>query len=76
MVTTAGKSKGSERSPWFKLMIGGAVVAGVVSAMAIFRYYQQKQAEPDYQAERAYRQGLRQVQAVEARIPRWLAERH
>jgi hypothetical protein len=50
-------------------------VAGIVTAVVVYRHVQQRQDKPEYLAERAYRQGLRQVQTVEARIPRWLAER-
>jgi hypothetical protein len=45
-----------------------------VTAIAIVRKLQEKQAQPEYRAERAYQRGIKQVQAVEERIPRWLAE--
>ncbi|BCW95697.1 MAG: hypothetical protein WHS44_09245 [Fimbriimonadales bacterium] len=55
-------------------LIGAAVATAVVTAVAIIRKLQEKQAQPEYRAERAYQRGVKQVQAVEERIPRWLAE--
>ncbi len=56
-------------------LIGAAVVTAVVTGLAIYRRLQERQAQPEYRAERAYQRGMKQVQAVEERIPRWLAER-
>jgi hypothetical protein len=55
-------------------LIGAAVVTAAVTAVAIMRKLQEKQAQPEYRAERAYQRGIKQVQTVEERIPRWLAE--
>ncbi len=59
----------------FGWLIGAAVVAATVTALAIYRRVQEKQAQPEYRAERAYQRGIKQVQTVQERIPRWLAER-
>ncbi|MCX7994134.1 MAG: hypothetical protein N2651_10765 [Fimbriimonadales bacterium] len=56
-------------------LIGAALVTATVTAVAIIRRLQEKQAQPEYRAERAYQRGIKQVQTVEERIPRWLAER-
>lgn len=60
---------------WYGWMIGAAVVTAAITAIAIYRRIQAHHAQPEYRAERAYQRGLKQVQAVEERIPRWLAER-
>jgi len=56
-------------------LIGATLVTATVTAVAIIRKLQEKQAQPEYRAERAYQRGVKQVQTVEERIPRWLAER-
>ncbi len=56
-------------------LIGAALVTATVTAVAILRKLQERQAQPEFRAERAYQRGVKQVQAVEERIPRWLAER-
>jgi len=56
-------------------MLGAAVITATITAFAIYRRIQERHAQPEYRAERAYQRGLKQVQAVEERIPRWLAER-
>ncbi len=56
-------------------LIGAALVSATVTAIAIIRRLQERQAQPEYRAERAYQRGVKQVQTVEERIPRWLAER-
>jgi hypothetical protein len=56
-------------------MLGAAAITAVVTAVAVYRRIQERHAQPEYRAERAYRRGLKQVQTVEERIPRWLAER-
>lgn len=56
-------------------LFGGAIVAGLVTALTIYRHYQYKHSQPEFRAERAYQKGLKQVQTIEARIPRWLAGR-
>ncbi len=56
-------------------LIGAALVSATVTAVAIIRKLQEKQAQPEFRAERAYQRGVKQVQTVEERIPRWLAER-
>lgn len=61
---------------YYGWLIGAAVVAATLTAVAIIRRLQERQAQPEYRAERAYQRGLKQVQAVEERIPRWLAERN
>ncbi|MDW8050851.1 MAG: hypothetical protein RMJ83_00040 [Armatimonadota bacterium] len=60
---------------YYGWLLGAAVVAATLTALAIIRRLQERQAQPEYRAERAYQRGLKQVQAVEERIPRWLAER-
>ncbi|OYT69387.1 MAG: hypothetical protein CFK49_08815 [Armatimonadetes bacterium JP3_11] len=60
---------------YYGWLIGAALVTAAVTAVAIIRKLQEKQAQPEYRAERAYQRGVKQVQAVEERIPRWLAER-
>ncbi len=61
---------------YYGWLIGAAAVAATLTAVAIIRRLQERQAQPEYRAERAYQRGLKQVQAVEERIPRWLAERN
>ncbi len=56
-------------------LIGAALVTATVTAVAIIRKLQECQAQPEFRAERAYQRGVKQVQTVEERIPRWLAER-
>ncbi|NUL82159.1 MAG: hypothetical protein HUU60_05465 [Armatimonadetes bacterium] len=58
-----------------KWLFGGAIVAGAVTAMLVYKRFQQRHLEPEYLADKAYERGLRQVQSVGSRIPRWLAER-
>ncbi|MCS7209750.1 MAG: hypothetical protein NZ874_09290 [Fimbriimonadales bacterium] len=60
---------------YYGWLIGAALVTATVTALAIIRRLHEKQAQPEYRAERAYQRGVKQVQAVEERIPRWLAER-
>ena len=60
---------------WYGWMIGAAVITAAITALAIYQRVQERHAQPEYRAERAYQRGLKQVQAVEERIPRWLAER-
>ncbi|GIV04802.1 MAG: hypothetical protein KatS3mg016_0377 [Fimbriimonadales bacterium] len=60
---------------YYGWLISAALVTAAVTAVAIIRKLQEKQAQPEYRAERAYQRGVKQVQAVEERIPRWLAER-
>jgi len=55
-------------------LIGAAVITATVTAIAILRKLQEKQAQPEYRAERAYQRGIKRVHTVEERIPRWLAE--
>lgn len=61
---------------YYGWLIGAAVVTAAVTAFAIYRRFQERQAQPEYRAERAYQRGIKQVQAVEERIPRWLTEQH
>ncbi|GIV09333.1 MAG: hypothetical protein KatS3mg019_1424 [Fimbriimonadales bacterium] len=56
-------------------LIGAALVSATVTAVAILRKLQERRAQPEYRAERAYQRGVKQVQTVEECIPRWLAER-
>ncbi len=60
---------------YYGWLIGTAVVSAVITAVAIYRRVQQLRAQPEYRAERAYQRGIKQVQAVEERLPRWLTER-
>jgi hypothetical protein len=73
MVKDAMNSNGASHCS-YGWLIGAAVITAAVTAIAIIRRLQQHQAQPEYRAERAYRRGIKQVQAVEERIPRWLAE--
>jgi hypothetical protein len=74
MVKAAINSDGRTRC-WYGWMIGAAVITAAITAVAIYRRVQERYAQPEYRAERAYQRGLKQVQAVQERIPRWLAER-
>jgi hypothetical protein len=73
MVTDAMNSNSAPRC-LYGWLIGAAVITAAVTAIAVIRRLQEKQAQPEYRAERAYQRGIKQVQAVEERIPRWLAE--
>jgi hypothetical protein len=73
MVTDAMNSNSAPRCS-YGWLIGAAVITAAVTAIAVIRRLQEKQAQPEYRAERAYQRGIKQVQAVEERIPRWLAE--
>jgi len=73
MVTDAMNSNSAPRCS-YGWLIGAAVITAAVTAVAVIRRLQEKQAQPEYRAERAYQRGIKQVQAVEERIPRWLAE--
>ncbi len=74
MVIRAMNSNSKSRC-YYGWLIGAAVVSAVVTAVALYRRAQQKQAQPEYRAERAYQRGIKQVQTVEERLPRWLTER-
>ncbi len=74
MVTRAMNSDSKTRC-YYGWLIGAAVVSAIVTAVAFYRRVQQRQAQPEYRAERAYQRGVKQVQAVEERLPRWLTER-
>lgn len=69
-----GAMNSNTRCP-YGWLIGAALVSATVTAVAIIRKLQEKQAQPEFRAERAYQRGVKQVQTVEERIPRWLAER-
>lgn len=73
MVTDAMNSNSAPRCS-YGWLVGAAVITAAVTAIAVIRRLQEKQAQPEYRAERAYQRGIKQVQAVEERIPRWLAE--
>jgi hypothetical protein len=73
MVTDAMNSNSAPRCS-YGWLIGAAVITAAVTAIAVIRRLQEKQAQPEYRAERAYQRGIKQVQTVEERIPRWLAE--
>ncbi len=74
MVKAATNSEGRARY-WYGWMLGAAVITAAITALAVYRRVQERHAQPEYRAERAYQRGLKQVQTVEERIPRWLAER-
>ncbi len=74
MVKVGTNSEGRTRCG-YGWMIGVAVITAVITAIAVYRRVQERHAQPEYRAERAYQRGLKQVQTVEERIPRWLAER-
>ncbi|MDW8106196.1 MAG: hypothetical protein RMK45_01820 [Armatimonadota bacterium] len=69
------KARNSASRCYYGWLLGAAAVAATLTALAIIRRLQERQTQPEYRAERAYQRGLKQVQAVEERIPRWLAER-
>ncbi|MER3402848.1 MAG: hypothetical protein C4336_02070 [Armatimonadota bacterium] len=59
---------------YYSWLIGAAVITAAVTALALYRRLQARQAQPEYRAERAYQRGIKQLQTVEERIPRWLTE--
>lgn len=59
---------------YYSWLIGAVVITAAVTALALYRRLQARQAQPEYRAERAYQRGIKQVQTVEERIPRWLTE--